>query len=117
LFNQAYELAPDNAEIRFQIGSVARLQGDLPLALQHMSYCLEKSPERPEVWLRLGEILSYSRRPDESVAVMQGAVQRHADTRAAWRKALFGGLTDGRTGERLAKRIAALPRAEHGPIS
>jgi len=84
LFNEAYALAPENPDIRFQLGSVARLQGDLPLALQHMSFCLERTPERPEVWLRLGEILSCSRRYDEGVAIMKSAVDRHPDHGRIW---------------------------------
>jgi len=46
-----------------------------------------------------------------------GSPSRHAEAREACRTALFGELTDGRAGERLAERIAALPRAERPTIS
>jgi len=84
MFNEAYQLDPDNPDIRFQMGSVARLQGELPLALQHLTFCLEHTPERVEVWLRLGEVLSFSRRYREGVAVTQRAVERHPENGRIW---------------------------------
>lgn len=84
LFNEALGLDPENPDIRFQLGSVARLQGDLKLALTHLLYCLEKTPERPEVWIRISEVMSYSRNYREAVALMQRGVERHPQNGRIW---------------------------------
>lgn len=84
LFNEAVGLDPDNPDIRFQLGSVARLQGDLKLALTHLIYCLEKTPERPEVWIRLSEVMAYSRNYRDGVALMQRGVERHPQNGRIW---------------------------------
>jgi tetratricopeptide (TPR) repeat protein len=84
LFNEALGLDPDDPDIRFQLGSLARLQGDLKLAFTHLIYCLEKTPERPEVWIRISEVMSYSRNYRDGVALMQRGVERHPQNGRIW---------------------------------
>jgi len=75
-------------------------------------------PGGPEwVWRGIGEEV-------EDAAGLPSAIGRavrdpgaRAELRAACRAEMFGELTDGRAGERLAQRIAGLPKAPAGAIS
>lgn len=75
-------------------------------------------PEGPEwTWRQIGEeVHDVSALPAAILHAMAGPGVR-ARERETCRHAMFGEFTDGRTGERLARHIADLPKAETAPIS
>ena len=66
-------------------------------------------PDGPEWrWRCAGEEVEDAMHLAQAIAVSLGDPARHAAGRVACREAMFGDLTDGRAGERLARRIADL---------
>jgi hypothetical protein len=110
-------LITDCSSVMFQY-----LPLDRPLVLlsnpSRLSCDERYDPEGPEwTWREIGEEVHDVAALPAAVVHALSAPSLRADQRAACRKAMFGDLTDGRTGERLARHIADLPRAAMTPIS
>jgi tetratricopeptide (TPR) repeat protein len=82
-FRSELKLSPEDAACEFQLGQIARAQGDGTAARSHFERALSLSPGFPEAMIALGKIYSQTKQYDKAIAVLTQAAALQADNEAA----------------------------------
>jgi tetratricopeptide (TPR) repeat protein len=81
---RAVEAHPEDPDLRFALAAQLEATGDLDGAVVHFARLAEAFPERrPDVWLRLGRLLSALGRDAEAVPALERAIAADEETGAA----------------------------------
>ena len=84
LLNEAFALDPESAELRCEMGALARRQGELALAARHLRRCLALDPDHIRAWGLLGETLMLGREPRQAAAAFGEGAKRTRPSGEAW---------------------------------
>lgn len=79
-FRRALEIDPTLWEAHYDLGVVARRDGDLPTAIREFEEARRRAPESETVALALAESLQAAGRSDDGRSVLEDCVRRHPDS-------------------------------------
>ena len=110
ILKDSLAVAPDNAAAHHALGLALVREKNYPEALEHLAKASTLAPDDPRFAYVWGVALKSLGNPEQSRAVLQGALQRHPFDAALLNAALSDALASGDAGAAapLAKRLASL---------
>ena len=82
-FKQELAISPENADAEYELGEMAREQGDLAAALEHLHRAVKYHPGFVEAQIAIARTLLKQDKPREAVAVLQPLVRLVPDHKIA----------------------------------
>lgn len=103
LLQRAAQVAPGDVAVRFQLGSLLRLQNQPAAALQAFEECTRLAPEFPDGWAHLSALLAQQGRPPAAEHALLEGLRHCPDSPGLHLMRARNQRTAGRTGEAIAE--------------
>ena len=104
-FHVELGLSPEDGACEFQLGQIARVNGNVPEAKKHFERSIQFSPSFAEAFIALGTIYSQQKQFDQAIAALKRATQLQPMSESAHYALLTAYRDSGQTDKAKAEKL------------